>query len=91
MIFVWETLGENSIKKYRKMVEENKIIEISEELNIDDFESNSVNNVIPNSKEFYDSCIRNTHFTRSKYVRVEQITNFSFRLIPKKNQILWGN
>ena len=63
---------------------ENEINEIGEELNIDEFDSNLVNNVITKPKEFDESSRRNPHFLRPIYLLVGRMTNFSFKFIPRK-------
>ena len=71
-------------KKYGKKVFEDEINEIGEELNTDEIESNLVNNVVPEPKEFGEPSRKNTHFMRPMYVPVGCTTNFSFGFIPKK-------
>ena len=66
------------------MVFENEINEIGEEHNIDEIESNLVNNVISKLKEFGKSSRRDTHFMRSLYIPARRIINFSFGFIPRK-------
>jgi len=54
--------------KNGKMVFDDKINEIGEELNLDEIEFNLVNNVIAKYEEFGDPLRRNTHFIRPRYV-----------------------
>jgi len=58
--------------------------EIGEELNIDEIESNLVNNVVLKSEEWDKSSRRNMHFMRPRYVSAGRTTNFSFGFIPRK-------
>ena len=58
--------------------------EIGEELNIDETETNLVNNVIPKPKSWGESSRRSMQFVRPKYVPVIQRTNFFFGFIPRK-------
>ena len=57
-------------KEYGKMVVENEINEIREELDLSEIEINLVNNVVPKAEEFGKSSRRNTHFIRPRYVPV---------------------
>ena len=73
-------------KNYGKMEgegegENNKI---REKRNIEGIESNLVKNVIPKLEEFCEPSGKNTHFMRQKYVLIGRITNFYFRLIPRR-------
>ena len=52
------------------MVVENKINEIGEELNLDEIETNLVNNIVPKPEEFGEPSGRNTHFIRPRYFPV---------------------
>jgi len=65
------------------MIDDDEINKI-EELNIDEIESNLVNNVTPKPKEFDESSRRITHFMRPRYILVGRTTNFSFRFITRK-------
>ena len=58
--------------------------EIREELDLDEIETNFVNNVVPKPEEFSKPSRRNTHFLRPRYIPVGRISNFSFGFIPKK-------
>jgi len=76
-----EEIKQKLDKKYGKMVAENEINEIGEEIDLHETETNLVNNVIPKLEEFNEPSRRNTHFLRPRYVPA---SNFSFRLIPRK-------
>jgi len=69
-------------KKYGKMIKENEINEIGEE--IDEIETNFVNNVVPKPEEFGEPSRRNTNFLRPRYVPTGRTSNFSFGFIPRK-------
>ena len=71
-------------KEHGKLVVESEINEISEELNIDEFESNLINHVIPTPNKLGESSGRNTHFMRPMYVPARQTTKFFFGFILKK-------
>ena len=71
-------------KKFGKMVSDGEINEIGEELNIDEIETNLLNDVIPKPEEFGKSPQRNTYFMRRRYVPAGCTTNFSFGFIPRK-------
>jgi len=70
--------------KYSKMVFDDEINEIEEELNIDENEMNLVNNVVLKAKEFGEPSEKNTYFMRPRYIPAECTTNFSFMFIPRK-------
>ena len=55
-------------KKYGKMVVEDEINEIREELNLSDIQTNLVNNIVLKPKEFCEPSRRNTHFMRAIYI-----------------------
>jgi len=57
--------------KYKKLMAESEIIKIGEGFNVEEFESNLVNNVIPKPKEFDEASRRNTHFMRPRYILKE--------------------
>jgi len=57
---------------------------LEEELNIDEIESNLVNNVVPKPEEWDESTSRNIQFLRPRYVLVGRTTNFSFGFISRK-------
>jgi len=71
-------------KIYGKMIIEDEINEIDEEIDLYEIETNLVKNVIPKPEEFGEPSIRNTHFLRPRYVPVGLTTNFSFGFIPRK-------
>lgn len=71
-------------KKYDKMVFDDEINEIGEELHIGEIDTNLVSNVIPKPEEFSEPSRRNTHFIRLKYVPGERTINFSFGFIKRK-------
>ena len=70
--------------KYGKMVFDDEINEIREELNTNEIESSLVNNIVPKLEEFGEASRRNIHFMRHRYVRVEPTTSFSFGFVPWK-------
>ena len=49
---------------------EDEINEIGDELNVDEIETNLVNNIVPKPEEFSKHSRRNTHFIRPRYVPV---------------------
>ena len=57
-------------KKYEKMIFDDEINDIREKLNIDEIESNLVNNFVHKSKEFGKPSRRSTHFMRPRYIPV---------------------
>ena len=63
------------------MTIEDEINEIREELDLDEIETNMVNNVIHKPQEFGEPSRRNTHFIRLTYVPTGHTTNFSFGFI----------
>ena len=63
---------------------ETEINQIGEELNIDEFESNLVNNVISKPKEFTRSSRRNIHLISPRHIPARHTINFSFGFIPRK-------
>ena len=65
------------------MVTENEINKIGEEIDLYETDTNLVNNVVPKLEEFDE--LSNTHFLRSRYVRAERTSNFSFGFTPRKN------
>jgi len=71
-------------KKYGKMTVEDEINEIGKKLDLEEIETNLVNNVIPKREEFGEPFRRNTHFIRTRYVPVGCTTNFFFWFIPRK-------
>jgi len=73
-------------KKFSKKLLEEEKNEVGEELNIDEIESNLVNNVVPKPEELGESSRRNTQFLRPKYVSVGRTTNFSFVFTPMKTK-----
>jgi len=60
-------------KKFEKKLLEEENNEVGEELNIDETESNLVNNVVPKPEEWGESSKRNTQFLRLSYVQVGRI------------------
>ena len=66
------------------MTVENEINEIGEQLDLEEIETNLVNNVVPEPEEFGESSRRNTHFIRPRYILVGRTTNFSFVFILRK-------
>jgi len=69
MLFPLEEVSSNLDKKiYGKIVEEKEINEMGEELSIVEFDSNLVNNLIMNLKEFGESSRKNAHFMRRIYI-----------------------
>ena len=58
--------------------------EVGEELNIDEIESNLVNNAVPKLEEWGESSRRNTQFLRLRYVSAGRTTNFSFGFTSTK-------
>ena len=66
------------------MVYDDEINEIIEEPNIDEIESNVVNNLVPKPKEFGEFSRRNTHCIRLRDVSKGSITNFSFGFVQGK-------
>ena len=58
--------------------------EIRREFNINEFDSNLVNNIISKHEEFDESSKRNVHFIRPRYVVAEITTEFSFAFIPRE-------
>jgi len=71
-------------KKYGKMIAENEINEIEEEIDLHETETNLVNNVVSKTKEFGEPSRRNTHFLRPRYVPAGRTNNFSFGFVPRK-------
>jgi len=71
-------------KKYGKMINENEINEIGEE--IDETETNLVNNVVPKPEEFGEPSRKNTHFLRPRYVPAGRTSNFFWGLSQGKLQ-----
>ena len=69
-------------KKYGKMINENEINEIGEDIDLYETEINLVNNVVPKPEEFDEPFRRNTHFLR--YVPAGRTSNFSFGFIQRK-------
>ena len=67
------------------MVVEDEINEIREELDLDEIETNLVNNVVPKPKKFGEPSRRNTHFVRSRFIPAGCTINFFFEFIPRKN------
>jgi len=71
-------------QKYGKMILDNEINEIGEELNIAEVDVNLLNNVVPKPEEFGEPFRRNTHLIRPRYVAAGRTTNFFFGFIPRK-------
>ena len=71
-------------KKYSKIINENEINEIGEEIDLYETETNLVKNVVPKPEEFDRPSRRNTHFLRPRYVPAGRTNNFSFGFIPRK-------
>ena len=69
-------------KKCDKMIVDEENNEIGEELN--EMESNLVNNVVSKPEELSGSSRRNTYFMRLTYIPTGRTTNMSFRFIPRK-------
>jgi len=57
-------------RKYGKIVFDDKINEIGEELNLDEIESNLINNFVHKHEEFGKFSRKNTHFMRPRYVPI---------------------
>ena len=68
MRYLQKKLENNWIKKYDKIIDEDEINEIGEELNLGEIETNRVNNVVPKPKEFREPSRRNTHFIRPRCI-----------------------
>ena len=66
------------------MVFDFKINEIGEELNVEEIETNIINNVVLKLEAFGEPSRRNTHFMRPRCILVGCTTNFSFGFIPRK-------
>ena len=66
------------------MAFDNKIIEIGEEININEIETNLVDNVGPKLDEFGEPSRRKTYFMRPRYIPGRRTTNFSFEFILRK-------
>ena len=64
------------------MIEENESNEIGEE--IDETETNLVNDVVPKPEEFGEPSKRNAHFLKPRYVPAGRTNNFSFGFVPSK-------
>ena len=63
---------------------ESEINKIGEVLNIDELESNLIDNVTLKPNEFGESCRRNTHFMRPKYIAAGRTINFYVGFILKR-------
>ena len=57
-----EEIRKNLNKKYGKIVFDDEINEIGEELNTDEIQSNLFNNLVPKHEKFGESSRRNVHF-----------------------------
>ena len=79
-----EIIKQKLDKANGKMVTENKINEIGEEIDLYETETNLVNNVIHKPEEFDEPSRRNNHFLRPRYVPTGRTSNFSFGFIPRK-------
>ena len=73
MFFHQTKSEENWIKKFEKILTDEENNEIGEEFNVDEIESNLVNNFVPKM--------------RPRYVPIGRTTNFFFGFIPRKNYI----
>jgi len=71
-------------KKYGKMIVEDEINKIGEELNLREIQIKLINNVVLKPKELGKPSRRNTHFIRLSYVPARHTANFSFGLISRK-------
>ena len=71
-------------KKYDQTAIEDKIKEIGAELELNEIETNLVNNVVSKPEQFGEPSRRNTHFIRPRYIPAIQTTNFSFGFILRK-------
>ena len=71
-------------KKFGKKLLEEENNEVGEGLNIDEIESNLVNNIVPKPEEWGESSRRNTQFSRPRYVLIGRISNFSSGFTPRK-------
>ena len=79
-----EDLNSLSLEEIRKKMDkkiEKKLLEeeneVGEELNIDEIESNLVNNVVPKPEEWGESYRRNTQFLRPRHILIGRTTNFT--------------
>ena len=73
-----ETIRKKLDRKYGEMVFDDKMNEIEEGFKTNEIESNLVNNVVPEPKEFGEPSRKNTHFMRPRYIPVGCRTNFFF-------------
>ena len=63
-----EEIKQKLDKKCGKMVAENEINEIGEEIDLHETETNLINNIVPKPEEFSEPSRKNTHFLRPRYV-----------------------
>jgi len=87
-VIPWNEIKRKLDKKYEKLVVESEINETGEELNIGEFESNLVNNVILKPKMFCESFWRNAHFMRARYILQDEQWTLSWGTSQSKPYLL---
>jgi len=75
-------------KKYGKIIFGIEINEIGQELNINEIETNLVNNVVPKSEESGEPSRRNIHFMRPRYVPANIQPTFLLSSFQRKPHLL---